>query len=181
MAHTLLAVPVPEAEELVRRLAAEWEPSYDLGGPDDILAHVTVLGPFVPPGEVDDRVHLDLRSLFGAASRFPFRLTEVRVFGGDVVYLTPDPAERFTDLTAMAFEAYPDHPPYGGKYVHVVPHLTIGPIWSEEMKRALIAAGEAFVPVEAVATEVRLILNDDTSFRTLARYPFGRDEFGMAT
>lgn len=181
MAHTLLAVPVPAAEALVRRLATEWEPSYDLGGPDDIQAHVTVLGPFVPLDTVDDQLHDALRSIFAGVSPFTFRLEEVRVFSDDVVYLTPEPFERFAELTAAAVAAFPGYPPYGGRFASVVPHLTIGPIWSVEMKRALIAAGEAFVPVEAVASEVRLILNDDSSFRTLARYPFGRGEFVMTS
>jgi 2'-5' RNA ligase len=174
MAHTLLAIPVPAAEALVRGLAAQWERTYDLGGPEDVHAHVTVLGPFVAPEAVDDQLHGALRSFFAGVSPFAFRLEEVRVFTDDVVYLAPEPAERFTELTAAVVAAFPGYPPYGGRFASVVPHLTIGPIWSPEMKRALIAAGEAFVPVETVADEVRLIVNDDSSFRTVARYPFGR-------
>lgn len=181
MTHTLLAVPVPAADALVRSLTAQWERSYDLGGPGDVHAHVTVLGPFVAPDAVDDELHAALRSFFAGVSPFPFRLEEVRVFRDDVAYLEPEPAERFTELTSAVVGAFPGYPPYGGRFASVVPHLTIGPIWSPEMKRALIAAGEAFVPVDTVADEVRLIVNDDTSFRTVARYPFGRAELDMSS
>ncbi len=173
MVHTLLAVPVPSADPLVRRLTAKWEPSYALGGVDDVHAHVTVLGPFVPVEAVDEQLDATLREVYEATSPFDFRLEEVRVFSGSVVYLAPEPADRFAQLTADAVKAFPGYPPYGGKFDAVVPHMTLGPIWSPEMERALVAAGIAAVPIDATANEVRLILNDDRSFHTIGRYPFG--------
>jgi hypothetical protein len=40
------------------------------------------------------------------------------------------------------------------------------------MERTLVGAASELVPVNAVAREVRLILNDHDSFRTVARYSF---------
>jgi 2'-5' RNA ligase len=173
MVHTLLAVPVPAADPLVRRLTAEWEASYELGGVDEVHAHVTVLGPLIPVEAVDDQLHATLRRMYEATAPFDFRLEEVGVFTGTAVYLAPDPARRFAKLTADAVKAFPSYPPYGGKFDNVVPHMTLGPIWSPEMERALVAAGTAAVPIEATATEVRLILNDHKSFHTIGQYPLG--------
>jgi hypothetical protein len=51
--------------------------------------------------------------------------------------------------------------------------MTLGPIWSPAMGRELVAAGNAAIPIAEVATEVRLILNDDKSFGTIGRYVLG--------
>jgi hypothetical protein len=53
----------------------------------------------------------------------PFART--RWFGQDVLWLDPEPAQPFRQLTAAVWRAFPQHPPYGGAYDDVVPHLTI--------------------------------------------------------
>jgi 2'-5' RNA ligase len=171
--HSLLAVPVPEADGLVRRLTAEWEPAYDLGSPDDdVHAHVTVLGPFVPLERLPD-VDAAVREVLAGVEPFTFVLDEVDRFDGVVVFLRPNPAAPFEELTRRLHERFPEHPPYGGRFAEVVPHLTVGPIRSPEMERALTDAATAVVPLACEATEVRLIWNDDRSFRTVARYALG--------
>ena len=172
MAHSLLAVPVPAADPLIRSLTAHWEPTYDLGAGDDVLAHVTVLGPFVALERVPD-VEATLRDVLADVEPFAFVLDEVARFEGVVVYLRPRPAEAFVELTARLHERFPQCPPYGGKFADVVPHVTVGPIRSAAMERTLVEAAEAAIPIEATADEVRLIWNDDRSFRTVARYPLG--------
>lgn len=47
-------------------------------------------------------------------------------FGDEVVYVAPDDPEPFVALTSAVVAAYPDHPPYGGAYAEITPHLTIG-------------------------------------------------------
>jgi hypothetical protein len=39
--------------------------------------------------------------------------------------LDPEPAQPFRQLTAAVWRAFPQHPPYGGAYNDVVPHLTV--------------------------------------------------------
>lgn len=142
MTHTLLAVPVPEADALVRRLASEWEPTYDLGSVDDIQAHITVLGPFVPIDEVDDHLHDRLRQHCAKKRVFPYRLAQVALFAENVVYLAPEPAQTFRELTLDAEAAFPGYPHYGGKFA-ITPHMTVGPIRSPDMEQALLAAARA--------------------------------------
>jgi hypothetical protein len=172
VAHTLLAVPVPEADALVRRLTSEWEPSYDLGTDGDVMAHVTVLGPFADLADLPS-LEPTLLDALTDVEPFAFRLDAVDVFPGQVVVLKPAPAAPFIELTARLFERFPGHPPYGGRFAEVIPHLTVGPIWSDAMERSLRVAAEAVVPLPCVADEVRLIHNDDRSFRTVARYALG--------
>ena len=173
MPHSLLAVPVPAADPLVRSLTSHWEPAYDLGSGDDVLAHVTVLGPFVELEQVAE-VEPVVRAVVAEVAPFDFVLDEVGRFDGVVVFLRPRPAARFVELTARLHERVPDHPPYGGAFDEVIPHATVGPIRSPAMERVLVEAAEAAIPIAAHADEVRLIWNDDRSFRTVARYPLGR-------
>jgi hypothetical protein len=51
---------------------------------------------------------------FAAVDRFPGTL-----------WLAPEPAARFRWLTAALVAAFPGHPPYGGMFSEVVPHLTV--------------------------------------------------------
>ncbi|MCW2899417.1 MAG: hypothetical protein JWO67_1682 [Streptosporangiaceae bacterium] len=46
-------------------------------------------------------------------------------FDEDVLWLAPDPAQPFQDLTFAVSKAFPDYPPYAGAYDEVVPHLTV--------------------------------------------------------
>ena len=64
-----------------------------------------------------------------------------KLFSETVVYLAPELPDPFEELTARTVEAFPAYPPYGGKFDTVVPHMSLGPIWSPEMERALVAAG----------------------------------------
>src|SRR4051794_33459062 len=58
------------------------------------------------------------------AFRCSFRRTAW--FDDDVLWLDPDPAQPFRDLTDALWSAFPDRPLYGGAHDTVVPHLTVG-------------------------------------------------------
>ena len=44
---------------------------------------------------------------------------------GGTVYLAPSPAAPFRQLTHELFRRFPEHPPYGGAFDDVVPHLSV--------------------------------------------------------
>jgi hypothetical protein len=152
--QTLLAVPVPAAETLVR------------------FAHITVLTPFLPVEDCTDAVLAEVRALFGRRRTFRFRLNEVAAFPGDVVYLAPEPSDAFVDLTNAAVAAFPGLLPYGGRFGDVIPHLTIGRIGLPETERELVASARRAVPIDAVAREVALIHVRTDAFETVATFPF---------
>ena len=42
-----------------------------------------------------------------------------------VLCLRPEPDEPFRAMTAALVAAFPEHPPYGGKYADPIPHATV--------------------------------------------------------
>ncbi len=140
-----LLIAVPEVGVVLADLDAE-----DSGLPP----HITVLYPFKKPGQIKSP---DVRKLTelarSAESPIPFELDKVRDFNGDA-YLAPNPSQPFVELTQTASEIWPDHPPYGGKFDDIVPHLTLGvrdlsPVEIDELSNKL--------PVSACATELLLL------------------------
>ncbi len=116
-----MLVPVPEAEPVVGRWRELYDPSAGAGVP----AHVTLLYPFVPAEALDSRHVVRLQQLFARFGPFNCVFERVESFGDQVLYLAPNPAEPFVDLTRQLVRLYPDYPPYGGAYPDVVPHLTV--------------------------------------------------------
>ncbi len=156
---TALIVPVPEAEAAVGAIRLEHDPSAARGVP----AHITILFPFVPSAELDDGA---LRDLVGRFPAFDFTLDRIQRFDNGLVWLHPDPFWRFADLTAAVWQRWPDHPPYGGGFDEVIPHLTVS-----ETPLDL----ELDLPIACHAHEVVLIEEEEPGGRwvTRLRLPFG--------
>lgn len=170
--ESALLVPVPEAEPLVRR----WRERLDRSAAMGVPAHVTILYPFVPPAEIDDRLLEELRSLFGQVPRFDYALTEARWFGEDVLWLAPAPDTGFRRLIEAVVARYPRYPPYGRPEQEVVPHLTVGDSGGQEALRAAEAALRPQLPVRASATEVWLVEATETErWRVRERFRLGTD------
>ena len=111
MAETAIVALVPELEALV--------PTGTRGMPP----HVTLLYPFAE----DDAVGPLLEDVAGVLARFAsfeVSFVEVRRWP-ETLYLEPDPAGAFVELTNALVAAFPDYPPYGGAHDDIVPHLTV--------------------------------------------------------
>lgn len=120
--ETAVLIPVPEAEDVVREIRTALDPAAARGIPP----HVTLLYPFVPPDRLTPDV-LDLvASVIGAVAPFDAALTGPGWFGDEVLWLRPEPAHRFSELTTLLWKAFPEHPPYAGAFTASVPHLTVG-------------------------------------------------------
>ncbi len=118
--RSALIIEVPEAEPLVHRWRLHYDPVAACGVP----AHVTVLYPFVEPASCDESTLDEVRRAIVGAEPFEFELVRVDGFPG-VIWLRPDPDERFRDLTKRVAAAFPDHPPYEGRIEEPQPHLTV--------------------------------------------------------
>lgn len=153
VSETALLVPVREAEPLVRHHRHEFDPVAPLGVP----AHVTVLYPFLPPEQVDNDVCDAIADVVDGLHAFEFELRDVRRFPDGVVYLAPEPTAPFVEITAALVARWPDHPPYGGAYDTVIPHLTV----AQTNGSAAVAAMEAELtdglPIPALADAVWLM------------------------
>lgn len=145
-------MPVPEAAPAV----AAWREKLDPTASWGIPPHITILYPFVRPGELTQEVVIDLSGVFGGFHAFDFTLSRLGWFGEDVLYLAPDPPDPFREITSTVLGRHPDYPPYGGEHAEVVPHLTIGHREHGSLGAAAAAIAPA-LPIRARAAEVWLL------------------------
>jgi hypothetical protein len=169
MPESALIIAVPEAEPLVKALRDKFDPSAAAGVP----THITILYPFVPPGEIIPVVLAELHQLFAQSPAFEFALPELRRFP-EVLYLAPSPAEPFKALTHAVVECYPDYPPYGGGFIEVIPHLTIADVDDAEqiddIEREFMQQYGVQLPAKTTANEVLLIENTSGRWETRQRF-----------
>ena len=164
-------MPVPEAEYVVGGFRAELDHAAWLGVP----AHVTVISPFVPPGQLTTAVLAAVAQIIGSVDAFDVTFAGVSWFGEEVLWLAPTPADPFRRLTATVWERFPAHPPYQGAHDDVVPHLTIGHSQPIETLRAAARTVSAQLPVLARADVVWLLQGSETagSWHKVAEFPLG--------
>jgi 2'-5' RNA ligase len=170
--QSALIVTIPEAEEAVALHRARFDEPASFGIP----AHVTVLFPFLPPSEVDERVIRTLAAAISTIPRFHATFESTGWFGTNVLWLAPEPAAVFGALTTVVADAFPDYPPFGGRHDVVVPHLTVG--------HAVAAGGELqeaeaqvlrHLPIRADVTEVALWCGTDVpgGWSRMSGFPLG--------
>jgi hypothetical protein len=174
MPESAILVPVPDAEPVVARLRARLDRSASRGIP----AHVTVLYPFVPPGQITPTVIQMATAAVRSVPAFGCRFADTDWFGEDVLWLAPEPAGPFRALTAAVHAAFPQYPPFSGAFADVIPHLTVGD-QPEGGISALRAAEAQVLPMLPVRTRVsRAWLMTGTqapgSWQRLAAFPLGQ-------
>lgn len=153
-------VPVPQAEPCVGRLRDRFDPSARRGAP----AHVTILYPFMPPGLIGDEVLREVHAFSSGIRAFGFTLTRIDRFPG-VLYLAPDPAGPFVDLTMGLARLFPGYPPHGGRHDSVVPHLTVAQAADDQLD-AIETQLRAAVPEEGIDAHCpEFVLIENTSGR----------------
>jgi 2'-5' RNA ligase len=165
--RTALVLPVPEAEHLLR----PWRAVYTDDGRLGMWAHLTLLHPFLEPHEVAGEIG-PLRAHLSRLDPFPFVLAEPRRFPGGLLYLAPEPEERFRELLADAHAPYPDRPPYGGIHDDVVPHCTVAASDEEAVLDAAETALRPHLPLAALASEAWLVELKREGWSVRARLPF---------
>ena len=171
MPETALICRVPEAERYIARYRERFDPSARRNVP----AHVTILYPFMPPAQVDSGVIDELRGIATAVRCFEYRLAETRRFPV-ALYLAPQPEDSFAALTAAVFRAFPDYPPFEGKFATVVPHVTVAHADEAQLceieveLRIALASGS---PLRARCSEMVLIENSSGRWEELQRFPLG--------
>jgi 2'-5' RNA ligase len=165
-ADSTLIVPVPSVERVLADFLGR-PPQRETTG---LPAHITALFPFAPAHAVDAGLEAAVGEVVAGFGAFDFRLADVGTFPS-VLYLAPQPAEPFRELTEALWSRWPQFPPYGGAYGEVVPHLTVAtghrrPDAVERLRRLL--------PLEARADEVWLLTQQaDSRWALRRRFPFG--------
>lgn len=169
--ESAVIVPVPETEPAVGSFRAALDRAAVWGVP----AHVTVLYPFLPPEQIGLKELGRLSDVVLAVPRFDVTFRRVEWFGGDVVWLAPEPGEGFSALTAAVCSAFPDYPPYGGAFAEVIPHLTVAAYAEADRMRAAALATAAWLPINASVRAVHLFQGSDApgAWRSVAVLPLG--------
>lgn len=111
---TTLIVPVPDADGLLQKSARE----------AGLPPHITVFYPFLNVRTIDSDTESALAALLEAVPCFDFEFSDIGRFPG-VVYLSPEPATPFVEMTQALAERWPDHQPYEGAFEEIIPHLTV--------------------------------------------------------
>src|SRR4051794_1837373 len=119
--QTAVIVPVPAAEAVV----SEHRERLDRAAAWGVPAHVTVLYPFLRPEALDGTALAALSAAVATVQAFDCTFTSTAWFSPDVLWLAPDPSQPLRQLTLAVWGAFPDHPPYGGVYDGIEPHLTV--------------------------------------------------------
>ena len=139
--HTVLAVPVPPLEAYVRTRTAVHDASFVSTDPDFAHAHLTLLAPWVPtPSAADLGV---VAAIAAATEPFEVALESIEEFPDGLLHLRPRPDDAVRALTARLWAAFPEHPPYEGRYPEVVPHVTLerhSPTTTPAVTAATVAA-----------------------------------------
>jgi 2'-5' RNA ligase len=107
--------------------------------------HVTLLFPAPHDIEAIAEVLLMFSAfevVFARLDRFPGTL-----------WLAPEPAEPFSRLIEALVRRFPEHPPYGGAFAEIVPHLTVAQSGFDEA----VAEVEPWLPLRSRAERALLL------------------------
>jgi 2'-5' RNA ligase len=142
-----------------------------------VPAHVTLLFPFVAVSSIDQGVIASVQRVIGRAPAFDVTFGEVRRFEpgagapNGVVWLAPDTPTPLVSLVDQLWQAFPDHPPHGGAFDEVIPHVTIA---DDDATRMDLNEREVarHLPFRRRVTHAALIAERaDGRWRTRRRFP----------
>jgi len=164
-ADSTLIVPVPSVEQVLAEVLGRPQQA-----PTGIPAHITALFPFAAADAIDTALEAAIGEVVAGFAPFDFRLVDVGTFP-TVLYLAPEPAQPFRDLTNALWSRWPQFPPYGGAYDDVIPHLTVA---TGRQSPDVIERLQRLLPLEARAAEVWLLTQEPQSRWALRRrFPLG--------
>ena len=168
----MLAVPVPALEPYVRGRWEHYDPAWVSRDPAFTHAHITALAPFLSAPSAADLERV--AEIARTTDVFDFTLDEVAAFPDGIVHAVPSPAAPFAELTARLWRAFPECPPYEGRFGDVVPHLTLDRLAEEVSVASVVADLSGVLPVRIRAERLELHWYDEGECRVLWAWTFGR-------
>jgi 2'-5' RNA ligase len=123
MGHSVLAVPVPALDTVIRERTAAYDASFVSTDPNFIHAHITLLAPWASKPTAADLAHVE--HIAQAVGPFEMKLSQLGEFADGIIHLRPEPDVQLRELASRLATAFPQFPPYGGRYADVIPHLTL--------------------------------------------------------
>jgi 2'-5' RNA ligase superfamily len=155
--RTMIAALVPDAEELVGPFRDRLDPTARHG----LGAHLTLVYPFLEPGEVTEVAVATLREAVAPVAPFRCRFSALRWFGSGVLWLAPDPVAPFREIAERVRRAVPDLP---APERELVPHLKVGVRRAAPAAALREAAGAIAprLPVSTTIARVQLMVRTET-------------------
>lgn len=153
MPRTAVVIECPSLDGVLTDL--RW--TYASDARRGVPPHVTILVPFVPAEAFDEAVVERLISVIGGFDAFSFTMAETGWFGDTILWVKPEPPERFTELTDAVVRAFPAHLPYGGLHDGAVPHATVGDTGTNAELRDAEKTVRAALPVTASASVITVL------------------------
>jgi 2'-5' RNA ligase len=89
-----------------------------------------------------------------------------------VLYLQPEPATPFREMTEALVQAFPEHAPYGDSDAQIVPHLTVATRLGREELAAIEGEVAGKLPIRARASEAWLMEHAEQGWRLRDRVAF---------
>ena len=135
-------------------------------------AHITALAPFDP---APTRAVLDTIGVIAARTApMGLRLADVDQFPNGLIHLRPEPDAALRRLTRELVAAFPQHPPYEGRFGPIVdPHLSLDAASDEvsvESTRGLLGRR---IPVTTRLSELQLAWWQSGYCHVRHRWPLG--------
>lgn len=152
--HSVLLIPAPPLEPFVRSRWEHYDPALVSTDPSFTHAHVTLLSPWMREPSPDDLA--TVANIVADTAAFGFELRQVAAFPDGIIHLRPEPVAPFTRLTERLCAAFPQCPPYAGRYAHVEPHLTLDLAAPGVTVASTLAALDGVLPAACAADRVEL-------------------------
>lgn len=167
--ESTILISVPDAEPYVKK----WREKYDLVSLHGIPSHITVLYPFKKPELIDERAIDKIKSFFSNIKRFEFSLERIGAWP-DVIYLEPEPRDKFIELTEGIVKIFPENLPFNGKFKKINPHLTIGnKLQDLELAKIEISQNiTSKLPIKTLTTEAWLMESKNGEWSIREKFPF---------
>lgn len=164
-AATSLIAPVPEAGPAVDR----WRNRHDPWARRGVPAHVTLLGPFLPPHRLGDEVLAELAHVAGAWPEPRAELARVEQLPG-AISLLPDDPEPFRRLTDDLLACWPELAPDARTGRARPHHLTVACSDDAALLEEIRADLEPRLPIPVRLHEAHVIRWDGERVETVARF-----------
>ena len=171
MGYTVLVVPVAALDEVVRERTAFYDASFVSADPDFAHAHITLLGPWAKRPSAKDLARV--ADIAAAVAPFEIKLAEVSEFPDGTLYLGPEPDCQLRELTSRLATAFPEFPPYGGRYGDVVPHLTLDRRSATVTPATVSASVSHLLPLTVAVDRIDLQWWANHGCRRLHTWPLG--------
>jgi hypothetical protein len=166
--QSAILIPATQAEPTVGAYRLEYDPVAAAGVP----AHITLIVPWLPPGEIRPADLAELAALLHLIEPFDFRLVRPNWFGRGVLWLAPDPVEPFIKLTNQLADRF-GTPPYDDEFDEIIPHLTVAHASDGVELSGVFTELEARLPITCRAEQVWVMVGDGQSWSIRERIQLG--------